>query len=301
MRRFRIPSPVRQSQNGHLAYARRLFAADGTIIYARHVSPGRTASSTVAFVVVHGFTQSGSQAGTKKVVQWLRRRGGVISVDMRGHGRSAGHTTLGDREILDVAAAVQWARTLGYRAVVSAGFSMGAAVVLRHAALLGGVDAVAAISSPGQWFYRGTATMRTLHRLVLTRGGRALLRVARGVRVSPTPWEPPYPVDPRAAAARIGVPLLIVHGRDDHYFPPHHGWGIHAANEASELWLEEGLGHAEGGLTADVADRIADWLVRAVEEVRQDGDYGTGNAEVLGGVEGGGRAATGRHRGDDAG
>ena len=28
--------------------------------------------------------------------------GGVVSFDFRGHGRSAGYTTVGDREVLDL-------------------------------------------------------------------------------------------------------------------------------------------------------------------------------------------------------
>jgi pimeloyl-ACP methyl ester carboxylesterase len=240
---------------------RRLITGDGELVHARHIPPAQPATG-LAHVIVHGFTQSGEQPAIRRVAQWFRQSGGVIAIDMRGHGRSSGYSTLGKHEVHDVAAAVAWARALGYRRVATAGFSMGGAVVLRHAALCGGVDAVAAVSSPGQWFYRGSPSMRVLHHLVLTRAGRAALHAARGVRVSSVPWARPHPVDPPAAAAGISVPLLVVHGRADHYFPAHHGWRIHAANAHSELWLEPDFGHAEGALTAELAGRIADWQVQ---------------------------------------
>ncbi|WP_181788171.1 alpha/beta hydrolase, partial [Streptomyces phytophilus] len=46
-----------------------------------------------------------------------------------------GRSTVGDREVLDLAAAVAWARSLGHRRVATVGFSMGGSVVLRHGAL----------------------------------------------------------------------------------------------------------------------------------------------------------------------
>ena len=48
-------------------------------------------------------------------------------------------------------------------------------------------------------------------------------------------------------AARIApVPLLVVHGDADHYFPVEHAEHLFAAaGEPKELWLEPGFGHAE--------------------------------------------------------
>jgi fermentation-respiration switch protein FrsA (DUF1100 family) len=53
------------------------------------------------------------------------------------------------------------------------------------------------------------------------------------------------------------VPLLVVHGHDDHYFGPDHGQDIYdAAREPKELWLVPGFGHAENAATPDLLDRI---------------------------------------------
>ena len=54
-------------------------------------------------------------------------------------------------------------------------------------------------------------------------------------------------------AARISpVPLLIVHGDRDHYFPVEHAEALYAAaREPKELWLVEGFGHAESAATPE--------------------------------------------------
>lgn len=243
---------------------RRLRTSDGVPVRVEAFSPrsprtGR-ARDDLVFVVVPGFTQSSRSARVRRIVGWLRSFGAVVQVDLRGHGGSGGASSIGDHEVFDVDAAVGFARSLGHRRVVTVGFSLGAAVVLRHAALHGEVDAVAAVSGPGRWFYRGTAPMRTLHRVVGTRPGRAVLRVARRTRVVNRAWTEPYPLDPAEAAAKIEVPVLIVHGDRDDYFPLHHAWRVHRAGATSTLWVEPGFGHAELHMTPALTERIATWL-----------------------------------------
>lgn len=246
---------------------RMLSADDGVPISAMHL-PTTAPRDLLAcgLVVVHGFTGSWRSDRVHRVVERLRPYGGVVAVDLRGHGRSGGSSTVGDDEILDVAAGVAWARELGYRRVVSMGFSLGGAVVVREAALLadgaGRVDAVVAVSAPAFWYYRGTKVTRLVHRLVLTRSGRLALR-ARGTRVSGAGWPEPMPVAPVEAAARLRVPLLVVHGDVDRYFPIEHARSLHAAALAAgaptDLWIEGGLGHAEGAVGPELIDRIGTW------------------------------------------
>lgn len=238
-----------------------LLAADGTPIDARH-DPG---PATLAIVVAHGFTGSWRRPATRRVAARLARRAGVVSFDFRGHGGSGGRSTVGDREVLDLAAAVDWARDLGYAAVTTLGFSMGASVVVRHAALLGGVDAVAAVSGPSRWYYRGTVPMRRLHWVVERRLGRLVGRVALRTRISAAGWDP-LPEPPDAVASRISpIPLLIVHGDADVYFPVEHAEALYAAaREPKQLWIEPGFGHAENAAPDGLVDRIGAWLAAAV-------------------------------------
>ncbi|QNP71361.1 alpha/beta fold hydrolase [Streptomyces roseirectus] len=218
----------------------------------------------LAFVVSHGFTGAADRPHVRRVAEALRRYGSVVTFSFRGHGASGGRSTVGDREVLDLAAAVRWARELGHARVVSVGFSMGGSVALRHAALHpGDADAVVAVSAPARWYYRGTAPMRRLHWLVMRPEGRLVGRYGFGTRIHHQEWDP-VPLSPVEAAARIApTPLLVVHGDRDGYFPLDHPRSLaEAAAGHAELWLESGMGHAEHAVSDGLLGRIGDWSVR---------------------------------------
>ncbi|WP_019634225.1 alpha/beta hydrolase [Actinomadura atramentaria] len=240
-----------------------LFTRDAVRIDAGH-SPGDRA---LCFVLVHGFTCSWRQPALRRIADVLRRRGGVVALDLRGHGRSGGHSTVGDREVLDVEAAVEAARRRGYRRVAVVGFSLGGAVAVRYAALTGGADAVAAVSAPARWYYRGTAPMRRVHWVIERRAGRLAVRLARGTRIAANGWDP-MPEAPHEVAGRVSpAPLLIVHGDADPFFPLDHPRQLFAAaREPRELWIEPGFGHAEIAATPELVARIAAWTHHACAE-----------------------------------
>lgn len=196
------------------------------------------------------------------MVAALTDYGPVVSFSFRGHGRSGGRTTVGDREVLDLAAAVEWARGFGHTRVVTVGFSMGGSVVLRHAALHPGVDAVVSVSSPARWYYRGTAPMRRVHWLVTRPEGRLVGRYGFHTRIHHRDWDP-VPLSPVEAVPGIApTPLLIVHGDSDGYFPVDHPQMLAAAaGDGAELWLEPGMGHAEHAADEALLARIGDWAV----------------------------------------
>jgi pimeloyl-ACP methyl ester carboxylesterase len=237
-----------------------LVTRDGVPIDTVHL-PGPRA---LAIVVAHGFTLSWQRPAVWRVANRFNRAAGVVTFDFRGHGRSGGLSTLGDLEIEDLDVAVRYARELGYQRVATIGFSMGGSVVLRHAGLIGGVDAVVSVSGPGRWYYRGTERMRRVHWAVEKRMGRMVTRRLLKTRISPAGWKP-VPMPPADAAARISpVPLLIVHGDKDLYFPPEHAHQLYAAaREPRELWLLPGFGHAEAACDDAVADRISAWAAQA--------------------------------------
>ena len=240
-----------------------LVTEDGIPIDAVHL-PGPEGSRDLAIVVAHGFTLSWQRGNVWRIANRFNRMAGVVTFDFRGHGRSGGLSTLGDREIKDLEVAVADARELGYQRIAAVGFSMGASVVLRHAGLIGGLDAVASVSGPGRWYYRGTERMRWVHRGVENRLGRFVTRRWLKTRISPDGWKL-IPVPPAEAAARIApIPLLIVHGDNDLYFPPEHARQLSmAAREPKELGLLPGVGHAESACSQDLVDRIARWIDQA--------------------------------------
>ncbi|MGW5196405.1 alpha/beta hydrolase [Streptomyces spiralis] len=116
-----------------------LTTADGVAIDAVY-EPGAAGGhgSGGVFVIAHGFTGDLGRPHVRRVARTLARYGAVVTFSFRGHGASGGRSTVGDREVLDLAAAVAWARGLGHARVTTVGFSMGGSVVLRHAALYGG-------------------------------------------------------------------------------------------------------------------------------------------------------------------
>ncbi len=241
-----------------------LVTEDGVPIDAVHL-PG---PKDLAIIVAHGFTLSWQRPDVWRIAMRLNQMAGVITFDFRGHGRSGGLSTLGDREIHDLDVAVAWARELGYQRIAAVGFSMGASVVLRHAGLIGGLDAVVSVSGPGRWYYRGTERMRRVHLAVEHRLGRFVTRHWLKTRINPEGWKP-VPTPPTEAAAKIApVPLLIVHGDRDLYFPPEHARQLYmAAREPKELWLLPGMGHAESACNAELVERIGRWVEAASRDL----------------------------------
>jgi pimeloyl-ACP methyl ester carboxylesterase len=238
-----------------------LVTQDGVPIDSVHLPGPRE----LAIVIAHGFTQSWTTPMVWQITQRFNLAAGVVTFDFRGHGRSGGLSTLGDKEIHDLDVAVNYAREFGYEKVATVGFSMGGSVVLRHAALIGGADAVVSVSGPGRWYYRGTVPMRKVHFIVEKRIGRLVARHFLQTRIAAGRWDVD-PMPPAEAAARISpVPVLIVHGDKDLYFPAEHGEQLYAgAREPKELWLIPGFGHAERATDDTLVDRIAAWVSGAV-------------------------------------
>jgi predicted alpha/beta-fold hydrolase len=240
---------------------------DGVPIDACHDAP--PSARDLAVVVAHGFTGSWRRPAMRRIAGQLTASGaGALSFDFRGHGRSGGVSTVGDLEVLDAQAAVAWARELGYQRIATLGFSMGASVVVRHAGLYGrlerGLVAVAAVSGPSRWYYRGTPAMRRTHWVIERPVGRLVSRVALRTRISAAGWDP-APAPPHELVARIApVPLLVVHGDADHYFPVEHAEHLFgAAGEPKQLWIEPGFGHAENAASAELVARIVTWLAES--------------------------------------
>lgn len=256
-----------------------VLADDGVRISVAYDAAARSDPRRTFFVVSHGFTGGWRRPDNRAIALALKDFGGVVSYDSRGHGGSSGVTTIGDQEVLDLDAALGYARWLGARRVVTVGFSMGGSIVLRQAALAEPArrpDAVVSVSAAGFWFYKGTPPMRLLHRAVGTRTGRTVLRTAFGTRVTDQEWTEPLPLSPSESAALIPpVPLLVVHGDRDTYFPVEHARTIEAAaaegarrrgvDDRTTAWVLEGFAHAESATDAALVARIGAWALDSSE------------------------------------
>jgi len=249
--RCRVPRDVRTLS---------LYTADGLTLTADAWLPAAEAPAS-AVVLAHGFTAHRRDPSVMAMAHDLRDAGHAVVVpDMRGHGQSDGLCSLGDREGLDVAAAATAARDLAPR-VVLVGASLGAIAVLRHGVDDPGLAGVVTVSSPAQWKLRSP---RAACAAVLTRTG-AGRRLARrlGARLDPT-WRRSEPPD--ALAARLAVPLAVVHGTGDRFMPTSEAEILHASRGADatvprgrrRLDLVPDMGHAfcTRGLDA-VTDAVA--------------------------------------------
>jgi pimeloyl-ACP methyl ester carboxylesterase len=261
--------------DGSGARAIELFAVDGVRLAGRYwPAPG----ARLGYAVVHGFTGSSRRRHVEAICTRLAGRGaGVVALDLRGHGASDGRSGLGAVEDRDLSAAVEFLRAEGYLRVATAGWSMGGSIVVRHAALhraargeedhtdRSSVDAVVSVSGPGLWYERGTTYMRRVHFGAETRLGHWLLATVYRTRLD-SGWHE-APEAPVELAGRIPpTPLLVVHGNRDRYFPLRHADALAAAGTA-ELWVEDGMGHAEGATSPELVDRVDAWVRRAVGAV----------------------------------
>ena len=215
----------------------------------------RLGDADPAVVFVHGFMGWHRKPRIGLFLEELARWFTVAAFDLRGHGRSGGHCTFGDAEILDVEAVVEDTRARGHARVATIGASMGGIAVIRHAALLGGVDAVVSVSVPARWEGHGSQAVRRMQWFTTSWQGRQLCRMA-GVRVG-TSWNDPEA--PEDVIGKIGpTPVVIVHGRDDHYFDDDEAWRLYRrANQPKRLLLASRFGHAEDGFTPRFAERVA--------------------------------------------
>ncbi|MEN9692487.1 MAG: hypothetical protein RLZZ330_131 [Actinomycetota bacterium] len=270
-----------------------LTTADGQKIYAT-----RRGQGDVFVIVAHGITGGHKHGSHARILGWFEKHFQVIAIDQRGHGKSTGTCTLSHYEVLDVDAAMDWAYELGAKKVFLVGFSMGAASVVRTAALGTLIkqnktkplydqklevknipDGVVSIGGVSHWWYRGSRNMRVMHMLVKFKAGQIFLDKSGRVRLGENTWPDEraenrreiQPLDPADSVAVIATkPLLIIQGKHDDYFPPHHGDHLDEVaskvpGSKSEYWFETEMGHAESATTEQLVVRIAVWINRQVK------------------------------------
>jgi pimeloyl-ACP methyl ester carboxylesterase len=224
----------------------------------------RLGTNDVALVFCHGFLGWHRKARLVPFQEQLARWSTVYAFDFRGHGASGGRSTFGLDEIKDVAAVVRLAAREGHRRVITFGGSMGGIAVIRHAAVIGGVDGVVSVSAPARWAGHNSDAVRRMVWLTATPARRWFLR-ASGVRIA-AHWE--RAEDPADLVERIApTPLLIVHGRDDHYFDEENAWLLYRrAREPKRLLLASRFGHAEDGYSPAFAEQVGRHVLAAMLE-----------------------------------
>ncbi len=226
---------------------------DGVEVAIRRQGP---LLAPVAVVLAHGFSMTSSDSRLTAIADGLAAAGrAVFTFDFRGHGRSGGTSTLGDREIWDLDAAVRLAQGHDHDHIVVIGASMGGFVALRHAALLGGENAVVTISTPATWGVSSRLRGRALFLAAQNGIGRRILS-SRGTRVVE---DLPGPsLSPSDLAGRITIPVALIHGDRDRYVPIDDALLLHERlGGPKRLITLAGFGHAEAAYTPDLAGRLS--------------------------------------------
>jgi uncharacterized protein len=226
-------------------------------------------------VYLHGVADNrGSGAG---VVQRYTARGfDVIAYDSRAHGESAGDfCSYGFFEKDDLRRVID---EIASGPVVLIGTSLGAAVALQEAA---GDSRVTTIIAAEVFSDLRTVASERAPR-IFTRGAieRSFARAEQ---------EGKFRIDdvsPEKAAARIKIPVLLIHGASDVDTPPAHSERVRRALAGpSELMLVPQAGHNHS-LNADAWRRIDGWIethvpqdpVRKREEDRAPAVSGAGTS-----------------------
>ena len=221
------------------------------------------ADALATFVVVHGFSHSSRTPRVYAFARALARRAHVVVPDLRGHGSSQGLCTLGESEVLDVAAAVGAAPE--GPPVVTVGISLGGAAVLLHAGTQGpstpGFAGVVAVSAPAWWGAWDTAATARIRRYANSAAGRAFMARVLNTRLASSCAGVP---DSHEVVASISPAFtLVVHDPADHYFGEEHAQTVYRwAREPRELWLLPGTGHGTDLLTPALADRLLAYVGR---------------------------------------
>jgi pimeloyl-ACP methyl ester carboxylesterase len=144
--------------------------------------------------------------------------------------------------------------------IVIVAASMGAIAALGYEnETPGQIRGLITVSCPAHW--RLPRNGRGLASVVLTQTpvGRWIARRHMNVRIARRLHRPPPPVE---LVARVGVPIAILHGRDDPFISPAAADDLYAAaHEPRSLSVVDGMGHAyEAESIAPVVTAIA-WIL----------------------------------------
>jgi pimeloyl-ACP methyl ester carboxylesterase len=141
---------------------------------------------------------------------------------------------------------VELARGDGNRKLAALGFSMGGVVVIRYAALYGGLDSTLAVSVPADLWSARAPGARLIRLLMGNPLGRLVARIRYRVAVDAS-WK--KQASPAELAPLTGPqPLTIIQGEDDYIFEVEQAREIkRRAGDHCRLKTFPRFGHAEQG------------------------------------------------------
>jgi uncharacterized protein len=186
---------------------------------------------------------------------------GVLMIDLRAQGSSEGErVTMGYKEVRDVRGALLWLNERGFAPgeVVLHGFSLGGATVLRAAPQSG----VAAVVEESAYSDLPLILRQQLPEVsglpsFFTPGIFVMSKLFLGI----DPWA----VRPERDARKLceeGIPLLIIHSRDDEAVPFEHAERIRKACPEAAFWKIESYRHVGAYAHPRYRERLLNFLRR---------------------------------------
>jgi uncharacterized protein len=203
--------------------------------------PNKASKKTLVFC--HGITHS--LFGSIKYVDIFYERGfNVLVYDHRFHGKSGGdNTTFGYHEKYDLKTCVDWVlNRVGKDSLIGThGESMGAAIVLQHAAIDKRVAFVVADcpyeSAKEEFVYRLKMEYK-LPPFPLLNIASLINRIKTGAFYSD--------ITPIRHMPKLDTPVLFIHGDADTYIPCSHSVNMYNSKKGiKELYLAKGAAHAQ--------------------------------------------------------
>ncbi len=224
-----------------------VIAADEVKISGRHATHGRPHLIVLAHPAVIGQ----HYAPLTELAEMLYPDFDIATFDFRGHGKSAGYLTPDLRgPAADLAAVLEHFLAYGYEWTGVVGFSLGGMAGIWNAATREDVDALASIGAPPRM--PDTGALSRHPRLM-----PLLLRVL-GLRMKPGEAAPQEVLD--IVADVVPVPLLLVHGSGEIFYPPEDFEALWERAGEPKTRLVLRAGHAETGSQAHL---IVQWLRRS--------------------------------------
>lgn len=196
-----------------------------------------------AAILVHGWGADKSGRHVLETAAVYEEAGfDVLMLDLRAHGGSEGErVTIGYREVRDVEGAVSWLKKRGYdpEQVVLHGWSMGGAAVLQAAPGTG----VAAVLEESAYADLPPLLRERIPDVsglppFFTPGIFLVGQYLLGI----DPWAV-RPVEEAGQLSREGVPVMIIHSRDDEVVPFGHAERLAEAHPTATFWTLDGYEH----------------------------------------------------------
>ena len=211
---------------------------DGLALSGWFVPNEHTRVKTV--VLLHGYPAD--KGDILPALSFLHEKFNLFLFDFRYFGQSEGaYSTIGAKETVDLAAAIQYLKMRGIDEVGVWGFSMGGAVALMAAAEIPGIKVVVSESS----YARLDLMAPELYRIPLIKYPLAKLTLLWAKLFLGINAREASPVE---SVKNLNTPILLIHSTNDEVISFKHAALLQEAlknNPKTEFWFQENLVHGQ--------------------------------------------------------